>query len=325
MQLERLAPAKINLFLHVGPLGADGYHPVCSLMSFADVGDVVRLAHAPEMAFEASGPFAEQLGGGDNLVVKARDALIAAYEGTWPTFRLTLDKRLPVAAGLGGGSSDAAAALNLICEAFELRDGGRLLRNRGLIQVSVSQRGIESLPDGALAPDPDPDDVLAQIARGLGADVTACLAGAPVLARGRGDECDYPPVFPDVDAVLVNPGVPSSTAAVYAAFDAAGAGTQADEPLWPDPLETPQALADYLESCRNDLEAPAVSLQPAIAEVLAALRERPETLLARMSGSGATCFALCASAREARDLAFAIADAHPGWWTQPCRLSGFHP
>src|SRR5580693_6421852 len=104
MQLERLAPAKINLFLHVGPLGADGYHPVCSLMSFADVGDVVRLAHAPEMAFEASGPFAEQLGGGDNLVVKARDALIAAYEGTWPTFRLTLDKRLPVAAGLGGGS-----------------------------------------------------------------------------------------------------------------------------------------------------------------------------------------------------------------------------
>ncbi|HEY1752097.1 MAG TPA: 4-(cytidine 5'-diphospho)-2-C-methyl-D-erythritol kinase [Caulobacteraceae bacterium] len=291
---ERLAPAKVNLFLHVGPLGADGYHPVCSLMTFADVGDLLRLERRPETAFAVEGEFAAGLGGDANLVVTAREALLAVLGQELPPFTLTLEKRLPVAAGLGGGSSDAAAALRLIVDAFGLRRDASA-------------------------------DTLARIARGLGADVTACLVGQAVLARGRGDECDDPPKFPDIDAVLVNPMVPSSTRAIYAAFDAAGAGTEADDPVWPAAIDTVEQLADFLAACRNDLEAPAIALQPAIAEVLAALRARPQTLFARMSGSGATCFALCADAQASEALRRAVAEAHPAWWVRRCRLEGFRP
>src|SRR5579859_5087703 len=104
MDGERLAPAKVNLFLHVGPLGTDGYHPICSLMTFADVGDRVRLTPSPAMSFDVTGPFGADLGGegGENLVVRARDAILEAFECPWPPFRLILDKRLPIAAGLGG-------------------------------------------------------------------------------------------------------------------------------------------------------------------------------------------------------------------------------
>jgi 4-diphosphocytidyl-2-C-methyl-D-erythritol kinase len=296
MHRERFAPAKVNLFLHVGPLQDDGYHPVCSLMSFANLGDVVHLqGGVDEMGFELIGPYAEGLRGADqgNLVTRARDAFLALYSGAWPTFRLVLDKQLPIAAGIGGGSSDAAATLDLLCEVF--------------------------------AVDPRADDI-AQIARDLGADVSACRAGSPMVGRGRGDDLDFPPtVFPDVDAVLVNPNRPSPTGAVYRAFDAMAQRPEADEPMWPEAIETPRELAAFLSRCRNDLEAPAISLQPAIAEVLAALRARPETLLARMSGSGATCFALCGSAHEARDLARWISDLHPDWWVWACRLAGCSP
>ncbi|MFI4933762.1 MAG: 4-(cytidine 5'-diphospho)-2-C-methyl-D-erythritol kinase [Caulobacterales bacterium] len=328
MAAERLAPAKVNLFLHVGPLGADGYHPICTLMTFATVGDVVRMERAAAMSFEVEGPFGEHLAadGDDNLVVRARDAVMEAFEGPWPAFRLTLDKRLPIAAGLGGGSSDAAATLTLMAETFALADGGRLLSDRGIVPTAVSRRGVESLADDALAPENSvAQDTLSRIARDLGADVTACLAAVPTLAQGRGDECDYPPVFPDLDAVLVNPLVPSPTGAVYGAYDAAGAPGGAEPPPWPDPMETAEAFAAFLADCRNDLEAPAISLQPAIAEVLAALRARPQTLIARMSGSGATCFALCADAADRDGLAQVIADTHADWWVQPCRLAGFRP
>jgi 4-diphosphocytidyl-2-C-methyl-D-erythritol kinase len=326
MRVDRLAPAKINLFLHVGPLGADGYHPVCSLMTFADVGDVVSFDRSREMSFDVRGPFADGLGGDDNLIVRARDALMGAFEGDWPPFELILDKRLPVAAGLGGGSSDAAAALNLICEAFNLRDGDAPVRALRQIPVRVDHRGIERPPTAAALAPSETDDLLSEIARRLGSDITACLAAQPVLARGRGDACEWPPVlFPDVDVVLVNPLKPSPTGAVYRAFDEAQTAAQADDPVWPDRIETPRDLANFLRQCRNDLEAPAVSLQPAIGEVLAELKIRPETLLARMSGSGATCFAICADGRDARDLALAIGDLRRDWWVQRCRLSGFSP
>ena len=121
MSLERFAPAKVNLFLHVGRLGEDGYHPISSLMTFASIGDRVRFARAPEMTFAVEGPFAAELGdGGGNLVVRARDALLAVFPDDWAPFRITLEKNLPVAAGLGGGSSDAAATLNLMAEALRL-------------------------------------------------------------------------------------------------------------------------------------------------------------------------------------------------------------
>jgi 4-diphosphocytidyl-2-C-methyl-D-erythritol kinase len=298
MSLERFAPAKLNLFLHVGPLGEDGYHPIASLMTFASIGDRVRFGRADEMSFAVEGPFAAELGGdgAGNLVVKARDALLAAFPDDWAPFRITLEKNLPVAAGLGGGSSDAAAALSLMAEALALTD------------------------DGA-----GDEDRLAAIARQLGSDVTACVGGKPVMATGRGDECDWPPVFPDLDVVLVNPLVASPTGAVYRAYDDAGAPGSAEPPPWPDPLETPQALADYLAGTRNDLEAPAIGLASAIGDVLEALKARPETLFARMSGSGATCFAICPDHDGARDLALAISDAHRDWWVRPCRLAGFRP
>ena len=290
-ELHRLAPAKVNLFLHVGPLRADGYHPVCSLATFADVGDIVRLSASRTMVFDVEGPFADALAGeADNLVTRARDLALAAHPGA-PPFRLTLEKRLPIAAGLGGGSSDAAATLRLIGEALGAGEG----------------------------------PAFEAIARQLGADALMCLEARPVLAEGRGDDLSAPPAFPDLPAVLVNPLKPSLTGAVYRGYDEAGAPGKADPPVWPADLPTIEAAAAFLAGCRNDLEAPAIALQPAIAEVLEALRTRPETLLARMSGSGATCFAVCADERDRGELARVLTSLHPTWWVQGCRLAGFRP
>jgi len=290
MELRRLAPAKVNLFLHVGPLRADGYHPVCSLATFADVGDVVRLSPAPKMRFAIEGAFAELLAGEtDNLVTQARDLLLSGRAAA--PFLLTLEKRLPIAAGLGGGSSDAAAALRLIAEALNLEDSG----------------------------------TLEAIARQLGADALMCLEAQPVLAQGRGDDLSPPPPFPDLPAVLVNPLKPSPTGAVYRAYDAAGAPGDADPPVWPEVLPNAEAVAAFLARCRNDLEAPAIGLQPAISEVLNLLLAQPETQLARMSGSGATCFALCADDAARDSLAATVSAARPDWWVRPCTLAGSVP
>jgi 4-diphosphocytidyl-2-C-methyl-D-erythritol kinase len=292
---ERLAPAKVNLFLHVGPLGGDGYHPICSLMTFADLGDVVALDLDGPMAFRVTGPYAAHIADGEtNLVVRARDAVMAAFD-LHDAFTLTLDKRLPIAAGLGGGSSDAAATLMLMQEALNLTW------------------------------DDDDGEPVRDIARALGADVPACLEALPVVARGRGDELAWPPLFPDLDVVLANPGVLSPTAAVYHAYDDQGASGGADAPAFPETLATPEETAAWLARLRNDLEPPAVSLAPQIGQALALLREQPETLLARMSGSGATCFAICRTRRAAEDLALRLRSAQPHWWVQACRLQGFRP
>lgn len=291
MRLERLAPAKVNLFLHVGPPRADGYHPICSLAAFADVGDVVRLETAPAMDFALAGPFGGELAGeADNLVLRARDLALAGLgDGAATPFRLVLDKRLPIAAGLGGGSSDAAAAL-------------------WLLQAALG-RPADKAP-------------LIELAARLGADGPMCVEARPVIATGRGDDLAPAPPFPDLPAVLVNPRRPSPTGAVYRAYDVAGAPGGADAPEWPAAFATPADMARFLAGCRNDLEAPAIGLQPAIAEVLTALRARPETLLARMSGSGATCFALCADPAARDALAAGLSTAHPDWWVAACRLGG---
>ncbi len=289
---ERFAPAKVNLFLHVGPVSADGYHPVCSLMVFADVGDVVRLRDAPAMAFGLEGPFAAVLADdADNLVIRARDRLVAGVARPPAPFELVLDKRLPIAAGLGGGSADAAAALALIV--------ARLASDPG--------QGI------------DPGRV-AEIARGLGADVTACLESRSVVGRGRGDDVSPAPPMPVLHAVLVNPLVPSPTGAVYRGFDALPPGPGADEPDLSRGFRSASEVVAWLETTRNDLEAPALTVQPRIADVLAALRAAPETLFARMSGSGATCFALAADSAAAAALAADLAASHPGWWVAACRF-----
>jgi len=194
-----------------------------------------------------------------------------------------------VAAGLGGGSSDAGATLRLL---------------RDALGTSVTDEALEA------------------IAAGLGADGAACLWGRPVVAEGRGERLSPAPAMPGLDAVLVNPGVASSTAAVYRAFDEAGAVGGADRPGLPDRFESAEDAAAWLSLCRNDLEAPAIALEPLIGEVLETLAGEPETLLARMSGSGATCFALCAGDIEAEGLAERLRSMRPGWWVRRCRLGG---
>ncbi len=293
MKRSAFAPAKINLFLHVGPLGEDGYHPLCSLMTFADVGDRLSIAAADHPSFEIDGPFSAGLAGGaaDNLVMRAANALLTRVRGPRPPFRLLLTKALPVAAGLGGGSSDAGAALRLVRDALQL---------------------------------PISDTELLQIAADLGADGAACFTAQPMIAEGRGERLSPAPETPVLDAVLVNPGVPCPTGAVYRAYDQLGSG-DVDRPPLPEQFEDAQDVAAFLSFCRNDLEAPAASVAPEIGEVLSLLRSEPETLMARLSGSGATCFALVAGDIEAEGLASRLASIRPNWWVRRCRLGGPWP
>ncbi|MDP3419205.1 4-(cytidine 5'-diphospho)-2-C-methyl-D-erythritol kinase, partial [Falsiroseomonas sp.] len=254
----RLAPAKVNLFLHVGPVEADGYHPLASLVAFADVGDRVTVAPGERLSLTVAGPFGGALGAADdNLILRALRALGAAAGIGDPALAVTLDKRLPIAAGLGGGSSDAGAALKLARDALDL---------------------------------PFDDAALARIAGSVGADGPMCLHARAAWAGGRGDRLNFEPRLPALPCLLVNPGVPSSTGAVYRAWDA-GPPAEADMP--PPPLDwSPGAVAGWLQAQRNDLQTPAVALQPAIGQVLAAVEALPGARLVRMSGSGATVFAL---------------------------------
>jgi len=290
---QAFAPAKVNLFLHVGPPAPDGYHPICSLMVFADVGDRLSVADAAALELQVGGPFAAGAPAGpDNLVLRAAHALLAHAAGPLPPVALRLEKALPVAAGLGGGSSDAGAALRLLREALGLQ-----------------------LEDAALE----------AIAAGLGADGAACLWARPALAEGRGEQLSCAPALPVLDAVLVNPGVPVSTPEVYRRLDAGGRFGDVTPPAMPAAFETVAELAAWLSAQRNDLERPAIEAAPAVGAVLETLAGEPETLLARVSGSGGTCFALCASDIEAEGLAGRIAALAPGWWVRRCRLGGPWP
>lgn len=287
------APAKVNLFLHVGAPGADGYHPLCSLMVFADCGDRLRVDPADAPSFRQGGPFAAELGAPtDNLAARAARALIARNKGPAAPFVLTLDKRLPVAAGLGGGSSDAGAALRLLRDALEL---------------TMS------------------DEELIELAAPMGADAPACLFGRPVMAEGRGERLSPAPRMPVLDAVLVNPRVSVSTAEVYRRFDADGLFAGVKPPWTPDAFESVEELSAWLALQTNDLEPAAIAIAPEVGAVLDLLSDEPETLIARMSGSGGTCFALCAGDIEAEALAERVEQMCPDWWVQRCRLGGPWP
>ncbi|WP_292030639.1 4-(cytidine 5'-diphospho)-2-C-methyl-D-erythritol kinase [Brevundimonas sp. UBA2416] len=284
--LARLAPAKVNLFLHVGPLEADGYHPLASLVAFADVGDVLTIDPADRLSLAVTGPFAGALEGeDDNLVLRAVRALGVGAGIAEPGLRITLDKQLPVAAGLGGGSSDAGAALKLVRDTLEL---------------------------------PFDDEALAEIAASIGADGPMCLHARAAWARGRGDVLTFEPALPPLPALLVNPGVPSSTGAVYRAFDA-GAPGLADTP--PPPLDwAAPAVEAWLQMQHNDLQAPAVALAPAIGDALAATEALPGARLTRMSGSGATVFALFDTSAAAEAAGQTLSALHPDWWVRPTVL-----
>lgn len=276
--MQETAYAKINLALHVRAREPDGYHRIETLFAFAEAGDRLSVDHADRLMLIVRGPFAHALGSGeDNLVARAAEALRGRYSVTQGA-ALTLDKQLPVASGIGGGSADAAAALRLLARWW-------------------------GLPAG--------QEELLEIACGLGADVPACIRSETVRGEGRGDHL----VSQDgsglkgMPVLLVNPGIPVSTASIFAAWDGADRGEL--------PIASP--LATALQG-RNDLEAAACALAPRIRDVLAALATAPGAILSRMSGSGATCFALFEKDKN-RDLAAeAVASLHPDWWLLPTRL-----
>lgn len=267
------APAKVNLTLHVTGRREDGYHLLDSLVAFATTWDRVTVAPAPVSALRVTGPRAAGVPEGpENLVLRA-----AALMGV--TVEITLEKHLPAAAGIGGGSSDAAATLRALS-----RLTGRA-------------------PPGALV---------------LGADLPVCLLGRAARMRGIGEEVRPVADLPALDAVLVNPGLPVATPAVFAAL------ARRDNPPMPDPLPRwpdAAALIGWLGQQRNDLEGPAAAACPAIGTVLEALRQSGGCALARMSGSGATCFGLFPDASQADAAAARIAARHPGWWVAATRLS----
>ncbi len=285
------APAKVNLTLHVTGRREDGYHLLESVVAFADVCDVLSFSKAPEFTLAVSGPYSDHLADtSDNLVLNAAHALAHGMKALPPGAAIELEKNIPVAAGLGGGSSDAAACI------------------RGLLRFHDLEAS---------------DTALSQVAAGVGADVTVCLRPQVSFMSGIGQLVEPATALPKVPAVLVNPGVPLPTAAV---FDALGL-----EPGEAFPAETPpfpntsfrdvRDLADYLTGCRNDLEAPAARMIREIGDIQEALFACPGCLIARMSGSGPTCFALFESDDAAAAAVLALTVEHPNWWVVSTVLS----
>lgn len=274
--IVELAPAKINLALHVRRRRADGYHDIETVFAFCRDGDSVTITRAAADSFRVIGPFAPALESeGDNLVTRAARAFVETF-APGVCHGITLDKHLPVASGIGGGSADAAATL----------------------------RALARLHDVAIH-----DPRLVDIASALGADVPACLAGVSALGRGRGDALTPVAGLADTPLLLVNSGVAVSTAAVFKAWDRRDRGALG----WAgDPMTA--AIA-----ARNDLELPARAVAPTIDSVLDLLSASPGIRLARMSGSGATCFGLF---DDARQVSAAAARARAkGWWCLETRLA----
>nr|WP_245906585.1 4-(cytidine 5'-diphospho)-2-C-methyl-D-erythritol kinase [Pseudoroseomonas aestuarii] len=272
--LAETAPAKINLHLHVTGRRADGYHLLDSLAAFAGAADALRYQPGGPLALALEGPEAGALEAEpDNLVLRAA-RLLAEAAGRAPEGRLVLEKHLPVASGIGGGSADAAAALRLLNRAWGLGWG-----------------------TARLAP----------LAARLGADVPVCLDSRAARMGGVGELLSAAPALPAAGLVLANPRIPLATPAVFKARRGGFSAAAALPDSWPDAA----AMARGLAACGNDLEAAAIGLCPAVAEVLAALRALPGCLLARMSGSGATCFGLFATPAGA---ARAAGHLPAAWW-----------
>ena len=281
------APAKVNLTLRVLGRRADGYHELLSLVAFADFGDRLSFTPGGELMLTVHGPSAAQAGqSADNLVLKAARALAERIPDI-VLGEFDLEKNLPVAAGIGGGSTDAAAALRLLARANDLAGD---------------------------------DPRLAEAARATGADVPVCLDLRPRMMHGIGEKLSGPLVLPPLHAVLVNPGIALATKDVFAGC------TLTVRPAPPFDLAAvakARSQEQFLRSLTrqaNDLEDAAIKLAPVIADVVAALRALAGCRLARMSGSGATCFGLFNSAAAARGAAETLSNKYPQWWVRACGL-----
>lgn len=287
MAIREFARAKINLTLAVRGRRADGYHDLESLVTFADIHDVVTLESGAERNVTVSGPFASYIGG-ENLLIRAL-SLMRDAEPRLGLGSVGLEKNLPVAAGLGGGSADAAALLRAVRQA--------------------NPRHAADVP-------------WLDIAARLGADVPVCMGDRPALMWGIGENIAPVPRLPQVHAVIVNPRVPLSTADVFRELAAAPAAAPIQQPPIPSGLFQLNDLLGYMRAHGNDLERPAARLLPAIGEVKAALQAQPGCLLAAMSGSGPTCFGIFADQAQTGRAADRIAAAHSSWWVKATLFQG---
>lgn len=283
--VEAFAPAKINLFLHVGEKRNDGFHDLESLVVFADIGDTLAFSSAPELTLALDGPFAGALGSeGDNLVLRAAKALAKHTAHPSATASIRLTKLLPVASGIGGGSADAAAVL------------------RGLSRLWTLDLSWEELRT---------------VAQTIGSDVPVCIESKSSWMEGRGERIVAAAALPHMPMLLVNPGIAVSTADVFRELESRH-GTGAERRT--TGLSVPRELITFLKMTSNDLQVPAQRIAPVIGVVLDELSRMPGVAFWRMSGSGATCFALFDDQSSAEMAAIALSHTHPDWWVKATRI-----
>ena len=292
-RLTEHAPAKINLSLHVGPPNENERHNLVSLVTFADTdaADILTAEPATHFSLAVDGPFARESGPAkNNLVLKAARAMNDALDGNAPPLAFRLQKKLPCAAGIGGGSADAGAALRLIVRAH----GGE-----------TAQTMAEA------------------VAPLLGGDVLACFRNFPGFMTGEGETFEPVLSVPRLPALLVNPGIACPTGAVFKAYDEMAPDAIPEHPPLPDNRTALRAFVSWLnDNTRNSLQSPAMSKHPEITKVLAALQSLMGVRMARMSGSGATCFALFEGMEQAEAAAHSLSRQYPDWWIQSSLLGG---
>lgn len=292
-RLTEHAPAKINLSLHVGPPNENERHNLISLVTFADTdaADLLTAEPASHFSLAVDGPFAQQSGPAkNNLVLKAARAMNDALDGNAPPLAFRLQKRLPCAAGIGGGSADAGAALRLIVRAH----GGE-----------TAQTMAEA------------------VAPLLGGDVLACFHNLPGFMSGEGETFEPVLSVPRLPALLINPGIECPTGEVFKAYDEVAPERIPEHPPLPDNRTALRAFVSWLkDNTRNSLQSPAMSKHPEITKVLAAMQSLDGARMARMSGSGATCFALFDGIEQAEAAAASMGRQYPDWWVQSSLLGG---
>jgi 4-diphosphocytidyl-2-C-methyl-D-erythritol kinase len=280
--LREMAAAKINLYLHVTGKRADGFHELDSWVVFADIGDTLEVAKADTLSLVVEGPYVAGVPERDNSVLAAARVLIAAY-GVTEGASITLHKRLPIAAGIGGGTADAAATLRLLVR---------------LWNIKVTDAELQAI--GAT----------------LGSDVPACLRASSLYMNGVGEQITLAPEIAGWEAVLVYPGTSLSTQEVFARFSQRFSSAMRH----PKAFATVEAGTQFLQQAKNDLQPIATELRPVIGDVLAALEVQQGCLLSRMSGSGTTCYGIYNTKENAQNAALVLANAYPEWWVQETKL-----
>lgn len=292
--LGLFAPAKINLFLHILNRRDSGYHDIESLVTFADIGDQITIKNHPDFSFTLTGPYGAGFNskerdfspGSSNLVVKAVWELARIFQKS-PSLHITLEKNLPIASGIGGGSADAAAIV------------WGLMKWWGIVPSSHSSRQIH------------------EFMCNLGADVPVCYECTPSFVQGIGDKVSPCRGLPEIAAILINPGKKCLTSSVFAGFDQ----NFSTAVKMPDQFNHTDHFIEFLKHQDNDLTKAACDVVPEIENILYALQSSDNCLLARLSGSGATCFGLYEDIKDAEKAAAELRQTNPDWWIKPCWLN----